>query len=281
MSTFVVVFVLWALNMIAVELENPFGDDPNDIDCGALHDQMNAFLLQLISAPQWKTPTLVEGAEMLGQASNKSNVSWDDGMRCMPTVMVPERLKNRATFFDMWIHHDDDDSVSGESVIQCVTQEMSNMNDQPSGRSLREPGKKVSQITLSMRRNSRSLRKLSNALDTFPLSFTRDQMLAEASSKSQPVQPLRVVSAGLHKTSGRRPPAALAAASLASAGRPDASDDLEMSHRMTRKTLSEPFTATVSAYKSYEVAAPEQSFELHPIEVDVQRSHSTPTHHRR
>mmetsp|Transcript_17900 Transcript_17900/g.41739 ORF Transcript_17900/g.41739 Transcript_17900/m.41739 type:complete len:561 (+) Transcript_17900:76-1758(+) len=59
---FIQVFVLWTLNLIAVEIENPFGRDANDIDASQLQQELNAFLLQLVSAKQWRTPRLTERA---------------------------------------------------------------------------------------------------------------------------------------------------------------------------------------------------------------------------
>lgn len=70
--TFIIVFILWVLNSIAVEIENPFGPDPNDIDCLTLHEQMNAFLLQSLSKDQRRSPHLMPGAS-LAQAQDSAN----------------------------------------------------------------------------------------------------------------------------------------------------------------------------------------------------------------
>merc|ERR1712060_363633 len=48
---FLNVFTLWALNLIAVELENPFGTDPNDIDAHTMQQVMNHHLRLLVSEP--------------------------------------------------------------------------------------------------------------------------------------------------------------------------------------------------------------------------------------
>jgi len=53
------VFTLQVLNCIAVEIENPFGSDANDINCDALQDEMNVYLLQLQAPTCEKTPHLV------------------------------------------------------------------------------------------------------------------------------------------------------------------------------------------------------------------------------
>lgn len=65
--TFIVVFVLWVLNSIAVEIENPFGNDANDMDCTTLHAEMNTFLLQLMSVEQHRVPLLQPGVELLSK----------------------------------------------------------------------------------------------------------------------------------------------------------------------------------------------------------------------
>lgn len=56
--SFIQVFILWALNFIAVELENPFGLDANDIDGWHMQEEMNEHLLLLMSPTTKATPTL-------------------------------------------------------------------------------------------------------------------------------------------------------------------------------------------------------------------------------
>mmetsp|Transcript_26196 Transcript_26196/g.49431 ORF Transcript_26196/g.49431 Transcript_26196/m.49431 type:complete len:636 (-) Transcript_26196:463-2370(-) len=56
--SFIQVFILWALNFIAVELENPFGLDANDIDGWHMQEEMNEHLLLLMSPSTKTTPTL-------------------------------------------------------------------------------------------------------------------------------------------------------------------------------------------------------------------------------
>ena len=52
------VFVLWCLHLIAGELENPFGDDKNDLNMSEMQVDMNESLAALISAEAQETPTL-------------------------------------------------------------------------------------------------------------------------------------------------------------------------------------------------------------------------------
>mmetsp|Transcript_26742 Transcript_26742/g.61604 ORF Transcript_26742/g.61604 Transcript_26742/m.61604 type:complete len:586 (-) Transcript_26742:103-1860(-) len=58
---FIQVFILWALNFIATEIENPFGTDPNDIDGNNMQKDMNRHLLLLLRAEVLNTPQLQEG----------------------------------------------------------------------------------------------------------------------------------------------------------------------------------------------------------------------------
>mmetsp|Transcript_152132 Transcript_152132/g.291363 ORF Transcript_152132/g.291363 Transcript_152132/m.291363 type:complete len:692 (-) Transcript_152132:150-2225(-) len=58
--SFIQVFTFWTLNLIAVELENPFGTDPNDIDGAHMQLEMNNHLRLLIRPETWKTPKLAK-----------------------------------------------------------------------------------------------------------------------------------------------------------------------------------------------------------------------------
>mmetsp|Transcript_25208 Transcript_25208/g.58000 ORF Transcript_25208/g.58000 Transcript_25208/m.58000 type:complete len:551 (-) Transcript_25208:33-1685(-) len=55
---FIQVFVLWALNFIAIEIENPFGTDPNDLDGRTMQMEMNQHLLLLLRESSVRTPRL-------------------------------------------------------------------------------------------------------------------------------------------------------------------------------------------------------------------------------
>jgi len=56
--TFIQVFIMWSLKAIAVELENPFGEDANDLDDKTMQEEMNTQLELLISKPCQRTPRL-------------------------------------------------------------------------------------------------------------------------------------------------------------------------------------------------------------------------------
>mmetsp|Transcript_42367 Transcript_42367/g.76903 ORF Transcript_42367/g.76903 Transcript_42367/m.76903 type:complete len:640 (-) Transcript_42367:15-1934(-) len=55
---FIQTFVLWALNFIAIEIENPFGTDPNDLDGRTMQAEMNQHLLLLLRDTATRTPSL-------------------------------------------------------------------------------------------------------------------------------------------------------------------------------------------------------------------------------
>jgi len=60
--SFVQVFILWSLNFIAIELENPFGRDVNDLDGRALQADMNDRLLLIVQPHQKAIPFLLPSA---------------------------------------------------------------------------------------------------------------------------------------------------------------------------------------------------------------------------
>jgi hypothetical protein len=52
------VFILWSLNFIAVEIENPFGMDENDLDAAHMQNEMNQHLRVLLKPEVIKSPHL-------------------------------------------------------------------------------------------------------------------------------------------------------------------------------------------------------------------------------
>jgi len=56
--SFIFVFILWSLNGIASELENPFEADMNDLDMAGMQQQLNARLLMLLDHGTTRTPQL-------------------------------------------------------------------------------------------------------------------------------------------------------------------------------------------------------------------------------
>jgi len=60
--SFLTVTTFWALNIISVEIENPFGSDANDLEAGDMQDDMNRYLMLLVSEQSRRVPTLTERA---------------------------------------------------------------------------------------------------------------------------------------------------------------------------------------------------------------------------
>lgn len=95
---FVQVFILWALNFIAVELENPFGMDANDIDECHMQMEMNQHLLLLLRPSTRKTPTLSETAV---DYTNPDNWTYCEHRGLCPRPSLTHDLEP-PSFFDVW-----------------------------------------------------------------------------------------------------------------------------------------------------------------------------------
>jgi len=57
---FIQTFMLWSLSSIAIELENPFGGDINDLDVQQSHSDFNDCLMMLMSESGSRVPQLIE-----------------------------------------------------------------------------------------------------------------------------------------------------------------------------------------------------------------------------
>eukprot|EP00930_Biecheleria_cincta_P054837 TRINITY_DN4122_c0_g1_i3.p1 TRINITY_DN4122_c0_g1~~TRINITY_DN4122_c0_g1_i3.p1 ORF type:complete len:472 (-),score=57.75 TRINITY_DN4122_c0_g1_i3:198-1613(-) len=53
---------LASLDLISIEIENPLGDDPNDLPVHALHHGLNQLLLMLVNPATWRVPRLTTDA---------------------------------------------------------------------------------------------------------------------------------------------------------------------------------------------------------------------------
>jgi len=63
LASFISVVCMKGIDVIAMELENPFGDDPNDLPCFQMHHSMNRDLTLLVNPKSWKVPDLVPTAK--------------------------------------------------------------------------------------------------------------------------------------------------------------------------------------------------------------------------
>jgi len=84
---FMQVFVLWSLNFIAAEIENPFGSDKNDLDGEGMQHDMNRRLLLLIRTTTAKTPKL----------SGEAVWATDPAVELLPRLS-----ERRMSFLDVW-----------------------------------------------------------------------------------------------------------------------------------------------------------------------------------
>lgn len=76
--TFVSLVCMSALNIIGVELENPFGDDPNDLPANETHNDFRESLLTLTDPAVWRVPGLLPTAKLdfrQLQAANSTSLS--------------------------------------------------------------------------------------------------------------------------------------------------------------------------------------------------------------
>jgi len=61
--TFIMVFTYWSLNTIAINLENPFGTDDNDMDFAEMQAEMNRHLVVLLTIAVAHVPSLSQLAD--------------------------------------------------------------------------------------------------------------------------------------------------------------------------------------------------------------------------
>lgn len=71
---FIQAFVLFSLNRIAVEIENPFGTDPNDLDGEDAQMEMNRSLALLISPEAGRTPRLLSESEQIREVGFRASM---------------------------------------------------------------------------------------------------------------------------------------------------------------------------------------------------------------
>lgn len=85
---FISVFALWALNLIAQEIEQPFGDDPNDLGCAEQQRLFNHSCLLLLQKQTQALPKYAEPA-LMPEKSTLSFTECVEEMSRRPVVTVP------------------------------------------------------------------------------------------------------------------------------------------------------------------------------------------------
>jgi len=101
--SFIQVFILWSLNCIAVEIENPFGRDANDIDAEAMQAEINVHLRMLLNPETLRTPQLSQEAAVYClepyYASESSAPRDPSGLG---SRSQHPSLRRRSSFVDVW-----------------------------------------------------------------------------------------------------------------------------------------------------------------------------------
>merc|ERR1712032_107213 len=103
------VFFLWCLNFIAIELENPFGHDANDLNAHHMQLELNMHLQILLSPRTMRSPILLDSAADLTSAANYVNdkLVEDGATRCFRDCWMdfredsdtePIKVQSRSSF---------------------------------------------------------------------------------------------------------------------------------------------------------------------------------------
>jgi len=87
--TLIQVLVLWSLNLVACEIENPFGKDANDMDGQRMQEEMNRHLLLLVAESTERTPRL-------SSFYNESTLNERAMRSCFNDVLAAEKRKSVA-----------------------------------------------------------------------------------------------------------------------------------------------------------------------------------------
>jgi len=103
--SFLAVFIYWCLNMIALELENPFGNDPNDIDAGIMQQELNRHLALLLQPSTLRSPRLNPSA-----ATSAALMRRDSLIEIWQTIQAQEGGDasfglTRSIWSRHWIRH--------------------------------------------------------------------------------------------------------------------------------------------------------------------------------
>merc|ERR1712137_583005 len=89
--TFVLNFSFWSINYIAGELEQPFGDDPNDLPMAELQSNFNSSLCVLFDEQAVQPPAFEFENSMLGRSKQRLSQALLEG------GSPNEKLKMRCT----------------------------------------------------------------------------------------------------------------------------------------------------------------------------------------
>mmetsp|Transcript_19783 Transcript_19783/g.35877 ORF Transcript_19783/g.35877 Transcript_19783/m.35877 type:complete len:623 (-) Transcript_19783:87-1955(-) len=105
------VFILWALNFIAIEIENPFGSDPNDLDGRRMQEELNTHLFMLLRAEAVRTPELIDAGSSVAMSGSEES-------RRSPTNHASRTSSFRQVWADIVEQRADIKNTSGTSPEQ-------------------------------------------------------------------------------------------------------------------------------------------------------------------
>lgn len=130
--TFMQVFFMWSLNSIAAELENPFGEDVNDLPAQKLQQEMNRRLLLLIRPSTQRTARL-SGKACLEEMSSEDGKNFTSlphsiglGKAGVAGMQVADARLNRRISLGMLR-----EAIADEAVVEVDVLEVE-MDQEPS-----------------------------------------------------------------------------------------------------------------------------------------------------
>lgn len=102
-ATLTSVTCMKGIDVIAIELENPFGDDPNDLPTMTMHTMMNRDLVLLVHPDTWTIPRLEKCAKMtyqaLARANREDQLSLDQYYAKHEAVVTPMLRRMHSAVF--------------------------------------------------------------------------------------------------------------------------------------------------------------------------------------
>jgi len=106
--TFAQTFVLWSLNAIAAEIQNPFGSDANDIDVHGLQESFNERLCMIVSKESKRLPELQAQTE-----GDESTRSWKL-VRMKTSLLRSRPSRVNSGFSSAWEAADNSNEETGK-----------------------------------------------------------------------------------------------------------------------------------------------------------------------
>merc|ERR1712228_537661 len=114
----------WTLNYIALEIENPFGRDDNDLDGAALQSEMNRLLLLLVS-PSAKWIPKLSNVAVMDYASLRNDTVEDVYVSEGDASITASSTWAKRSFSQLWndIGPTNERSSQRSTISESVTSE--------------------------------------------------------------------------------------------------------------------------------------------------------------